>query len=156
MVELEGSEVNETLCQAWVLSKWTRGLLDNPQPGTHLTCPALMTDIKLVGVTYKHTYGCMYVCVCLYVRMHVDNVYLYMCILVTGCVHSFIVSVCLSVCLCLLVCLSICMSVCVFVCLSVSLFVCLSLCFSVCLSLCFSICLSVCLSVGGCYSEPPN
>lgn len=52
--EGEGLKVREDIHQAWVLSKVTRSLLEG-QPleegaggGGGLTCPALMTDIKLV------------------------------------------------------------------------------------------------------------
>lgn len=47
--ETEGSKVSERISQAWVLSDWTRSMLGNHQPGAHLTCPAIMTDIKLVS-----------------------------------------------------------------------------------------------------------
>ena len=49
MDEVKGSKVSEDISQAWVLSNWTRSLLTHRQPGAHLTCPALMTDIKLVS-----------------------------------------------------------------------------------------------------------
>ena len=60
--QTEGSKVNEDLYQAWILSSWTKTLLENPQPGTHLTCPSLMTDIILVRLlilvkTHQHGAG---------------------------------------------------------------------------------------------------
>ena len=53
MDEWEGQTVREELHQGWVLSEVTRNQLENPSRHAHkLTCPALMSDIKLVKGSY--------------------------------------------------------------------------------------------------------
>ena len=47
--ELEEEHIGMELYSSWILSSWTKQLLSQQTAGQHLTCPALMADIRVVS-----------------------------------------------------------------------------------------------------------